>query len=41
MTLPLYQVDAFAGRPFGGNPAGVCLLEQPRSERWMQLMAAR
>ncbi len=39
MALPLYQVDAFAGRPFGGNPAGVCFLEQPRSERWMQLVA--
>ncbi len=39
MALPLYQVDAFAGRPFGGNPAGVCFLEHPRSERWMQLVA--
>jgi len=24
--LPLYQVDAFADRPFGGNPAAVCPL---------------
>jgi len=24
--LPLYLVDAFAERPFGGNPAAVCLL---------------
>ncbi|MCA8934359.1 MAG: PhzF family phenazine biosynthesis protein [Rhodospirillaceae bacterium] len=28
MLLPLYQVDAFADRPFAGNPAAVCLLAQ-------------
>lgn len=27
MRLPLYQVDAFTGRLFGGNPAAVVLLE--------------
>lgn len=27
MRLPLFQVDAFAPRPFSGNPAAVCLLE--------------
>ena len=27
MKLPLYQVDAFTGRLFGGNPAAVVLLE--------------
>src|SRR5260370_34306302 len=26
MKLPLYQVDAFSRRRFGGNPAAVCLL---------------
>ena len=37
MGLPLYVVDAFTDRPFGGNPAGVCLL--PRawpSDEWLQ-----
>jgi PhzF family phenazine biosynthesis protein len=36
MTFPLFQVDAFAGEPFLGNPAAVCLLPGPRDERWMQ-----
>lgn len=26
MEIPYWQVDAFARRPFAGNPAGVCLL---------------
>ena len=26
--VPLFQVDAFASRPFSGNPAAVCLLRQ-------------
>src|SRR3954471_17491371 len=26
MTIPYFIVAAFAGSPFGGNPAGVCLL---------------
>jgi len=29
MALAIYQVDAFADRPFAGNPAGVCLLPRP------------
>jgi len=40
MTLPLYQVDAFTETPFRGNPAGVCLLDGPRDEAWMQSVAA-
>jgi PhzF family phenazine biosynthesis protein len=27
VPIPYYQVDAFTDRVFGGNPAGVCLLE--------------
>jgi len=27
MQIPYFQVDAFTDRVFGGNPAGVCLLE--------------
>jgi PhzF family phenazine biosynthesis protein len=37
--LAITQVDAFTSVPFGGNPAGVCVLDEPRSERWMQLVA--
>lgn len=39
-TIPYYQVDAFTPRPFRGNPAGVCLLDQPRPDAWMQDLAA-
>jgi PhzF family phenazine biosynthesis protein len=37
--MNLFQVDAFTNRPFGGNPAAVCLLDAPRDERWMQALA--
>lgn len=37
---PLWQVDAFADRPFGGNPAAVCLLAAPGETAWMQAVAA-
>src|SRR5881397_1200483 len=39
MGLGIVQVDAFASRPFSGNPAGVCVLPAPRDERWMQDVA--
>lgn len=39
MNPDLYQVDAFTDRPFGGNPAAVCLLPGPREAEWMQLVA--
>jgi PhzF family phenazine biosynthesis protein len=39
VTIPLIQVDAFTDKPFGGNPAAVCLLGSPRDERWMQSVA--
>jgi PhzF family phenazine biosynthesis protein len=35
----LHVVDAFAGRPFSGNPAAVCILPSPRDELWMKLVA--
>ena len=39
--LPLYIVDAFAERPFTGNPAAVCLLDGPLAcEEWAQALAA-
>jgi PhzF family phenazine biosynthesis protein len=37
---PLFQVDAFASAPFTGNPAAVCLLEEPADPAWMQAVAA-
>ena len=37
MTLTI--VDAFADRPFSGNPAAVCLLGAPAPEAWMQALA--
>lgn len=39
MPHELYQVDAFTEMPFEGNPAAVCLLKNPKSDRWMQRLA--
>ena len=39
MGLTIVQVDAFTDTPFAGNPAAVCLLPEPRDERWMQDVA--
>jgi predicted PhzF superfamily epimerase YddE/YHI9 len=38
--MKIYQVDSFTDRAFAGNPAGVCLLDQPREDAWMQAVAA-
>ncbi len=40
MEVALYQVDAFTGRLFGGNPAAVCPLEAWLPEATMQAIAA-
>ena len=40
MKVPIFQVDSFSKQPFAGNPAGVCPLEAPRDEAWMQNVAA-
>jgi PhzF family phenazine biosynthesis protein len=40
LRIPFYQVDAFTSRLFGGNPAGVCLLENWLSAEVMQAVAA-
>jgi predicted PhzF superfamily epimerase YddE/YHI9 len=37
---PFALVDAFTREPFGGNPAGVVVLESPADERWMAAVAA-
>ncbi|MDD2496759.1 MAG: PhzF family phenazine biosynthesis protein [Desulfitobacteriaceae bacterium] len=39
MKLKIYQVDAFADKPFSGNPAAVCVLEGRRDVNWMQNIA--
>jgi PhzF family phenazine biosynthesis protein len=38
--IPLYQVDAFTNRPFGGNPAAVCPLGSWLPAPLMQKIAA-
>ena len=40
MRIPFHQVDAFADRPFAGNPAGVCWLDAPIAAEVMQSIAA-
>jgi predicted PhzF superfamily epimerase YddE/YHI9 len=39
MSAPIVQVDAFTDHAFGGNPAGVCILQEPKSAEWMQSVA--
>ncbi|RAM60156.1 phenazine biosynthesis protein PhzF family protein [Mesotoga sp. SC_4PWA21] len=38
--LKIFQVDSFTGVPFGGNPAGVCVLEKEIEERQYLNIAA-
>ncbi len=40
MRLPIYQVDAFAEKLFGGNPAAVCPLAEWLPDATMQAIAA-
>jgi PhzF family phenazine biosynthesis protein len=40
MSVSLTWVDAFTDTPFAGNPAGVCLLEEPLPTDFMQSLAA-
>jgi PhzF family phenazine biosynthesis protein len=40
MSQTIVCVDSFTNRAFAGNPAAVCLLSSPASERWMQHVAA-
>lgn len=40
MTLPIYQVDAFTGKLFGGNPAAVVPLDEWLDDATMQKIAA-
>lgn len=40
MTRPIYQVDAFTSKLFGGNPAAVCPLQEWLPDEMMQKLAA-
>lgn len=37
--MKIYQVDAFTEKPFSGNPAGVCVLNEKLDEKIMQNIA--
>ncbi len=38
-TIPMYQLDAFTDRPFGGNPAAVCILHDWLDDATLQAIA--
>lgn len=40
MQIPVYQVDAFTSKLFGGNPAAVCPLDEWLPDETMQSIAA-
>jgi PhzF family phenazine biosynthesis protein len=40
MSQSIIQVDSFTDKPFAGNPAGVCVMDNAASEDWMQAVAA-
>ncbi len=39
LGITIYQVDSFTKKPYHGNPAGVCILEIPCNDEWMQKIA--
>ena len=39
-TFPIFHIDAFADRPFTGNPAAVCLLDEFPDDATLQNIAA-
>ena len=36
---PIFIVDSFTNKPFGGNPAAVCILEKEMPDNWLQSVA--
>ena len=40
MSVPLFVVDAFTDKPFGGNPAAVCPMASWPDNLWLQSVAA-
>lgn len=39
MVTRIFQVNAFTDKLFSGNPAGVCILSEPKSGEWLQSVA--
>jgi len=39
MPMRIVTVDAFTDVPFAGNPAAVCVIEEPRPDDWMRKVA--
>jgi len=39
MGITIYQVDSFTDKPFSGNPAGVCIMDELQDDGWMQNVA--
>ncbi len=39
MAIRIVTVDAFTNVPFGGNPAAVCVLPEPRPDEWLRHVA--
>jgi PhzF family phenazine biosynthesis protein len=39
MGTMIYQVDSFTEKPFSGNPAAVCIIDELQDEGWMQNVA--
>ena len=38
--MKIWIIDAFTDRPFTGNPAAVCVLDEQKGDSWMQSVAA-
>jgi PhzF family phenazine biosynthesis protein len=38
--IPYFVVDAFTNKPFSGNPAAVVILKDPKTDEWLQQVAA-
>lgn len=39
-SITAYIVDAFTNKAFGGNPASVCILQEAKTDEWLQQVAA-
>jgi PhzF family phenazine biosynthesis protein len=39
MPIRIVTVDAFTSVPFAGNPAAVCVMQEPRAEDWLRNVA--
>ena len=39
MPIRIVTVDAFSNTPFAGNPAAVCVMQEPRPEDWLRNVA--